>query len=304
MGDVNFNTTFNFNVNLFPTTPNGSLAGNIGNNIFASFNQPLGAGPFAFAMLPLMFAMQGGRQVPQGNGGTQFVPQQDAQWSASLQGGGKGSIDLGDGYSLELDENNSQMVIHNANTGETTKIWGDPHVEVDGKHAFDFWGDTTFTLENGTKITIGTEQFGGNPDAYVANNVTITKGDQAIVVNGLSQNTIGDLSVKMSNNGRALDAATRDGFVLNENATGAGWRSDLGGNIATQADLDLTKPGQAYGPGSDMPSFDQIRGSMASFLLFGLGGMMAESLSGGGGNGNVTINNFFLTPPTDFGAIA
>lgn len=304
MGDVNFNTTFNFNVNLFQSTPNGNLSGNIGNGIFADFANPLGAGPFAFATLPMLFALQGGRmQEPQGGGQAQFVPEPQADWTASLNGKGQGTIDLGDGYTLQLNEHNSEMTIHNAETGETTRIWGDPHVEVDGKHAFDFWGDTTFTLENGTKITIGTEQFGANPNEYVAETVTITKGDQAMVVDGLSQNKIGDLGVTMSQNGRAIDAQTRDGFVLNENASGAGWRSDLTGNVATQADLNMTKVGALYGPGSEMPSFDDIRGSIASFLLFGLVGAMADSLGGSsGGNGTTNINLFM--PVFNFDQVA
>ena len=83
MGDVNFNTTFNFNVNLFQSTPNGNLSGNIGNGIFADFANPLGAGPFAFATLPMLFALQGGRmQEPQGGGQAQFVPEPQADWTA------------------------------------------------------------------------------------------------------------------------------------------------------------------------------------------------------------------------------
>lgn len=299
MGDVNFNSTFNFNVNLFPTTPSGLLAGNMGNGVFGSFANPLGAGPFAFAMMPMMFALQGGRMFQQPNGPSQFVPEPQAQWTASLEGNGKGSIDLGDGYSLELDESNSQMTIVNAETGERTRIWGDPHVEVDGKHAFDFWGDTTFTLENGTKITIGTVPASGNPNEYLSEKVTITKGDQAIVVNGLSANKIGDLSLSMSQNGRAIDAATRDGFVLNENATGAGWRSDLDGGIATQEDLNMTKVGALYGPGSQMASFDQIREGLAGFLMFGLVGIMADSFTGGGSG---PVGNLFQ--PVNFPELA
>ena len=223
---------------------------------------PLGAGPNAFAslgglwMLSLLNAAR-----------PQEPPQ--AQWTATTGANGRASIDLGDGYSMQLNENNSEITIRNAETGETTRIWGDPHVDVDGKRAFDFWGTTTFTLENGTKVTIDTEQWGGNPDAYVASQVTITKGDQAIVVDGISQNEIGDLSISMSQNGRAIDAATRDGFVLEENASGSGWRSTFTGQVATQADLNATRPGQAYGPGSGLPSIDELSNMLSAFLGFG-----------------------------------
>lgn len=170
----------------------------------------------------------------------------------------------------QLDERNSEIFIKNANTGETTRIWGDPHVDVDGKRAFDFWGTTTFTLENGTKITINTEQYGKNPAEYVSSQVVITKGDNAIVVDGISQNQIGDLSVSMSQNGQLVDAMARDGFTLHENATGSSWRSEFTGQVATQADLNATRVGAEYGPGSDTPSLGESVDFMAGFLALGM----------------------------------
>ena len=227
--------------------------------VMGSFLRPLGAGPFAAAQLPSVFALSLGTvgQPPA------------AQITASVGPGGKGNVDLGDGYSLELNENNSEITVRNANTGETTKIWGDPHVDVDGKHAFDFWGTTTFTLGNGAKITINTEPFAGNPNAFVASQVVITKGEQSVTVNGISQNATGDLSVTMGNNGRALDAATRDGYALTENKAGAGWLAQGGGHVATQADLDATKVGGLYGPGSAMPSLGELSSALGNFLSFG-----------------------------------
>lgn len=268
----NFNVTYNFGFNPqdFRAPPPGVQAGGgfgmaLSAGIFALFSRPMGAGPFASAQLPRDFNFTGGSVQQSG-----FQATQGASWSATLQNEHQGNIDLGDGYTLQLDERNSEIVIKNANTGESTKIWGDPHVDVDGKHAFDFWGTTTFQLDNGTKITINTEQFAQNPDQYVASALTITKGDQAIVVDGISQNKLGDLKITQSNNGQAIDAYVRDGFVLEENANGAGWNSQLTGDIATQADLNLTKVGAAYGPGSGMPSLGEISESLSSFLLYGM----------------------------------
>jgi hypothetical protein len=303
MGDVNFNSNFNLTINFFPNDQRNLPAMPLGGGISASASSPLAAGPFAFPMLPAAFLLQGFKMLQQQGGTPQLVAQPEAQWNAQLQGQGKGSIDLGDGYTLDLDENNSQITIHNEETGETTKIWGDPHVDVDGKHAFDFAGTTTFTLENGTKITINTEQWKGNPDAYVASKVTITKGDQAIVVDGISQNKLGDLNVSMSNNGRAIDAATRDGFVLNENASGSGWRSDLTGKVATQDDLNATMKGGLYGPGSTMPSFDDIRQELAGFLLMGFAGALANAVTGGG-NSEGSAKLPFIPPILALAALA
>ncbi len=205
------------------------------------------------------------------------------KWSTQMTGEGTAKIDLGDGYKLDINEKNSEMTIINEKTGEKTRIWGDPHVDVDGKRAFDFWGTSTFTLENGTKITINTEQWKGNPNMYVASQVFITKGDNAIVVDGISQNKLGDLKVTMSNDGKAVDAANRDGWTLHENKTGSGWRTEAG-NIATQKDADVTKVGAEYGPGSKKLSeaefddlidgfenfdFGQLVGQIGNFLTFG-----------------------------------
>lgn len=225
-----------------------------------AFN-PLNAGPLAFARMPFMWNLALT---------TAAQPKEPvAEWTATTGQNGRASIDLGDGYSLQLNENNSEITVKNAATGETTRIWGDPHVEVDGKHAFDFWGTTTFTLDNGTKITINTEQFGGNPNEYVASQLVITKGDQAITVDGISQNKLGDLSVTMGQNGRQLDRAHRDGFVLQENDVGSGWRSAITGQVATQKDLNATAVGGAYGPGSQMPSVDELSSLLSQFLFTG-----------------------------------
>ena len=286
MTDLIFNTSLTLNAHLNPAgAADGATHGltqQMTPGIVGLFNGRMMAGLYAFASIPMMFAIRGAMllqpQSPQSP--PALAPLPDAQWSASLKGEHQGAIDLGDGYTLRLDERNSEITIHNAKTGETTRIWGDPHVDVDGKRVFDFWGTTTFTLENGTKITIDTEEWGRNPDAYVASKLTITKGDQAIIIEGISQNELGDLEVSMSNNGEFIDAATRDGFVLHENATGSSWRSEMTGELATQADLNLTRPGEIYGPGSTMPSFGEIREALATFLFFGIVANMSESLSG------------------------
>jgi hypothetical protein len=230
--------------------------------ITAQHLNPLGAGPFAQPMLPLavtISAIAAQRFAP---------PQPVSQWTATTTGAHTANVDLGDGYSLKIDERNSELTIFNANTGESTRVWGDPHVDVDGKHVFDFWGTTTFQLENGTKVTINTEQFAGNPNMYVASQVVITKGANSVVVDGISQNTLGDLQVSTGTAGYALDAAHRDGFMLYENATGSGWRAEHGA-IATQADLNATRPGEAYGPGAQTPSLGELWSSISHFLFTG-----------------------------------
>lgn len=240
------------------------LAGNIVGNYFDKINH----GPFAGPALPDAWRVTTGKVVNQPawqrptNPGPYYPrptpPQVEPTetWTATVNGS-TADIDLGNGYSLRVNELNSELLIVNNETGETTRIWGDPHVDIDGKHAFDFWGTTTFTLVDGTKITINTEPWNGNPNAYVASSIIVTKNDQALVIEGVSQNVIGDLSVTLSNNGEEIDAQYQDGYVLHENANGAGWISFKTGQIATQADLNATRVGGEYGPGTHHPDAPQ-----------------------------------------------
>jgi hypothetical protein len=252
-------TQFAANANL---AANGSALMMVAGMLAGSF-RPLGAGPFAFAALPPAFAIRLGT-LAQGAAPSQL--QQSAGFTAQVTGQHTAKVDLGDGYRLEIDERNSEMTIFNEKTGQRTRVWGDPHVDVNGKRQFDFYGTTTFELENGTKLTINTEQWGGNPNAYVASQVVVTRGDNAVVIDGISQNQIGDLSVSVSTNGYALDAAHRDGFTVHENA--AGWQTELGQTV-TQAQADITRPGQLYGPGSQALSLAEAGTAIGSFLFFG-----------------------------------
>jgi hypothetical protein len=252
-------TSISANANLMA---NGSALMMVAGMLSASF-RPLGAGPLAFAMLPSAFGIRLGT-LPQGAAPSQL--QQTGGFTAQVTGQHTAKIDLGDGYRLEIDERNSEMTIFNEKTGQRTRVWGDPHVDVNGKRQFDFYGTTTFELENGTKLTINTEPWGKNPNAYVASQVVITRGDNAVVIDGISQNQLGDLSVSVSTDGHALDAATRDGFTVHEDA--AGWQTEFGQTV-TQAEADITRPGQLYGPGSQALSLAEMGTAIGSFLFFG-----------------------------------
>nr|WP_315381838.1 DUF1521 domain-containing protein [uncultured Sphingomonas sp.] len=233
-----------------------ALAGGV---LAQQFN-PLGASAYASAMLPSLLSIQLGTTAGIG----QLQPQ--AGFTAQTTGQNTARVDLGDGYHLAIDERNSEMTIVNDATGQSTRVWGDPHVDVNGKHQFDFYGTTTFELANGTKITVNTEQAKNNPNVYFASQVVVTRGANAVVIDGISQQQQGDLSVSVSTNGYALDAANRDGFTVQEAA--GGWQTELGAKV-TQADADLTKPGQIYGPDSTMPSLSELGSAIGGFLLFG-----------------------------------
>lgn len=209
----------------------------------------------------------------------EFCPKDDAKWTVSNPGNGKANVDLGN-YELQMDENNSEIKIVNKNNGEVTKIWGDPHIDwnKDGKNDADFWGKTTFQLEDGTKITIDTEKFKNNPNEYLASEVTVTRGDHAMKITGLSQNEKGDLKVEYADRGgQALDWAVTDGFVVKENANGEGWLNASTGKLATQKDFDVTKP-DAPKPYEFTQEFGQALGLyLATGLMSGVFGLMGQS---------------------------
>jgi putative cofactor-binding repeat protein len=155
-----------------------------------------------------------------------------------------------DNYRITVGDDNT-VNIHNKNTGEDYQIWGDPHVNVDGQHAFDFWGTTTFALDDGTKVTIQTTPWAHNPNATLASTVTITNGDYGTQITGVDTNTVGDLKFDETRGwGRLLDAAVADGNTIYENSYGKGFVGfDAQGRLR-QVDqsfinqTDLTKAGQ------------------------------------------------------------
>jgi len=129
-------------------------------------------------------------------------------------------------YTIRINDT-GEVLITNKGTNETYRIWGDPHVEIDGKQAFDFWGQTTFQLQDGTKVTIETTPWKGGDGksvATISSKVTITDGDYAAVITGVDDNRVGDLNfVEYQGTGQLVDAKTSDGNVIYENPFGAGF---------------------------------------------------------------------------------
>ncbi len=145
-------------------------------------------------------------------------------WPVVETGEGRASIDLGN-YTLDVNERNSEFVVTNKETGEKTRIWGDPHFEHNGGRVGDFYGTTTLNLADGTKITINTTPYekGGN-GTTLSSTLTITQGDRVMRVTGLDQNQLGDLKIEqLGFTGRLVDAAVDDGTSIYENPEGGPW---------------------------------------------------------------------------------
>lgn len=188
-------------------------------------------------------------------------------WTVDKPGNGTATIDLGN-YTLELNERNSEIWITNKETGERSRIWGDPHFDTDGDGDtdLDFWGTISLNLEDGTRITINTTPWNGNPEMTLSSQLVITNGDQAIVVDGLDQNVVGDLDIRQSDNGRMLDGIYGDGLEVYENPDGEGWlvMDGLWMRPVTQDDMNLTR--NMPGTQIDLP-----------YALYAMSGLIASS---------------------------
>ena len=155
-----------------------------------------------------------------------------SNWSNTTVENNKASIDLGR-YSLDLNKSNSSILLTNKQTGDTTKIWGDPHITTNGTSGT-FNGSLTFALPDHTKVTVGTQAKGS---VSYADQLTITQGNKAYVVNGLSQANSNPLTVERTGNGRLLDRMTPDGYTLVANRSGTGWIDPQTGRAPTAADF-------------------------------------------------------------------
>lgn len=216
--------------------------------------------------------------------------------AATTMVGGKVQFE-NDRYRITMDDNN-QVRIANKATGEDYRIWGDPHVEIDGKHAFDFWGTTTFALDDGTKVTIETTPWQGDANATVSSKVTITNEDYAVHVSGIDSNTRGDLKFEEAAGwGRLADLAVDDGNVLHENRFGSGFLAlDAAGQVRRVDqqyinETDLKKGGALQAHFAD--AFRQMGGLMSILFLGALAG-------GGESRGEARSREaFMLTPRSD-----
>lgn len=155
----------------------------------------------------------------------------------TMQGGQ--AVFENDNYRITMGDNNT-VTINNKNTGETYQAWGDPHMNIDGQHAFDFWGTTTLKLDDGTKVTIETTPWANDPSMTLSSKVTITNGDYGVQVSGIDTNQVGDLKIEEAEGwGQTLDWAVGDGNRIHENPNGKGF-------LAVDGNGDIRAVDQQY----------------------------------------------------------
>jgi hypothetical protein len=132
------------------------------------------------------------------------------------QAAGRVAFDLNDGYSLSIDESKSAFTVANAAGKETVQVWGAAKLALDGTTLGGFAGTTSLMLGNGTKITMETLPETKSADVFHLDRLTVTQGEKAVIVSGVSQVTSGDLIITQSNSGDTVDDQTRDGLVFQQ----------------------------------------------------------------------------------------
>jgi len=197
-----------------------------------------------------------------------------------------------DHYKITANDDNT-VTITNKQTGAVYQASGDPHVSVNGQHKFDFWGTTTFNLDDGTKVTIQTTPYAANPNADLSSKVTITNGSYGVQITGVDSNTHGDLAIhEAAGWGHTLDWAVDDGNEINENTTGNGFvavDSNGGTHAVDQNWINATdvlkNPSLAQsGPGAGSPQHQIANAYKEAFrILEGLVSIVFHGHFGGNG---------------------
>lgn len=195
--------------------------------------------------------------------------------------GGKAQFE-NDNYLITMGDDNN-IVVNNKHTGETYEVWGDPHVKVDGKNAFDFWGTTTLHLDDGTKLTIETTPWVNDPNMTLASKVTITNGEYGVQVKGIDTNKTGDLTIEETQTGGAwLDLLVNDGNLLHENPNGSGF-------LGQKADGSLALVDQTYINATDLKKATALKDqaqqgleSQSGILEFVFVGIFLSAMAVGG----------------------
>lgn len=190
--------------------------------------------------------------------------QAGGEMSVQRTGAGTADINLGDGYSLRINQANSELDLVDNNTGHTTTIWGDPHMGMDGNNnQFQFKGNITLNLPDGTKITVQTTPWQNNPNAFLTQNLVITRGSQAVVVKDMDQNSadLGKMTIQQFNGpgaGQLERLLNPDGTELYLNQQGNGWDVLQNGLfMRPMTEQDLVDGDNAQANGTAQSAWDQ-----------------------------------------------
>jgi len=158
-------------------------------------------------------------------------------------------------------KDDGSLTITNNATHQSTEVWGDPHIKVNGQNTADFQKDNlNIQLQDGTVVHIQPTATNSQGVSHIGQ-VSVTKGNQAVTMGGTGAdgfadgvNTSGVMNdghyqSALYNTPTATDVTLgADGNLYNNNANGS-----MGGEITPSAgggptDLDGAGGGLAVGP--------------------------------------------------------
>ena len=248
------------------------------NGLSSSFPSGAGAGSAASA-------------VPAGNG---------VDSTASPLSVSGNSVNTGQYTITGSTNDDGSLTITNNQTGQSTEVWGDPHIKVNGQDTADFQkSPLNIQLQDGTVVHIDPTALNSNGVAHIGQ-VSITKGDQTVTMGGASSNgfegSVNTSSVQngISNYSSALYDAPNatnitlgaDGNLYYNNANGS-MGAEITPTNGGETDLDnaggglVGDPAGAGSPGgssgninSQIEQLEQLTQSFSGSFL----GMMMQSL--------------------------
>ncbi len=189
-----------------------------GGDVVATHSDPLPATPVTVAALPTVVEVT--VVVPQAVA-AQAASQEPKIWSSDIQSAGawtaqkvetgRAIIDLDSEYRLSINDVLAEVILENRMTNVTTRIWGNAQVEVAGQNIGQFWGTSSFQLANGTLITASTVVSPTNSSAYMLDKLVVTRGENGLVVTGISSDTLGDLQIAQAANVAVFDRVVAPG---------------------------------------------------------------------------------------------
>lgn len=233
-------------------------------------------------------------------GGSAGIQQPVQEKPSGLEQLGPNTFKTPGGYTIHAEGKQEAWKI-TAPDGKETRIWGDPHVDVNGKRAFDFKDQSTFVLPDGTKITAHTKARGNDPNAPTfTDRIDIMNGNQRATIDGIMDNKPQSTGVK--NDRWEVDAQVKDGsyFVLGNNHDKwflNGKNEITGGNMRTGEIYTKGTPDTSTGGGiSDLAQnamqeppkfgnqdfFQQLIGQLFKNIVQNLLQQLFSSFGGGG----------------------
>ena len=167
------------------------------------------------------------------------------------------SVNTGEYTITASSKDHGSLTIKNNQTGQTVKVWGDPHIKVNGHDTADFQkDDLNIQLQDGTVIHIQPTATNSKGKAHIAE-VSITKGDQAVTMGGNGANGF-------------ANGVTTSGVLTGDTA----YQTALY-NSPTATDITLGADGDLY--------YNNPNGSMGAEITAPSGGGETDLDGAGGG---------------------